>query len=409
MNSAKILLVGGDADIEATLLKPFEDAHRAVDIVHVQEADDALHDLVVGGFQLGLIVDRPKEPTFTVEICTDAREAGVRVPIIVLMQKSDLVVEQAILEAGGYVTLATEGPQNTMLRNLVNLTVDLRKTEETLRKSNDRLMMEMRTLQDERDRAEALSSEYVELMENYAHAKEELEKINQEKNKFFSIIAHDLRSPFTGLIGFSALLKDGAETYPPEKIKKFAGHIHKSSTSIFKLLENLLEWSRLQMNRVSVSPVSLALGETTEQVFNVLHSVAAEKGIELSESGTPPIVFADPPMVEAVIRNLINNAIKFTPPGGTIKVQYDSDKASNTATIRVIDSGVGMDAETAAKLFKITENVSTRGTEGEEGTGLGLLLCAELVNRNKGKITVESTKGEGSTFAFTLPLKGPEA
>jgi len=409
MDSAKILLVGGDAHVEALLLKPFEDAHRAVDIVHVQEADDALHDLVVGGFQLSLIVDRPKEPTFAVEICTDAREAGVRVPIIVLMLKPDLVVEQAILEAGGYVTLATEGPQNTMLRNLVNLTVDLRKTEETLRKSNDRLMMEMRTLQDERDRAEALSSEYVELMENYAHAKEELEKINQEKNKFFSIIAHDLRSPFTGLIGFSALLKDGAETYPPEKIKKFAGHIHKSSTSIFKLLENLLEWSRLQMNRVSVSPVSLALGETTLQVFNVLHAVAAEKGIELSESGTPPIVFADPPMVEAVIRNLINNAIKFTPQGGTIEVQYESDEDSNTATTRIIDSGIGMDSETAAKLFDITENVSTRGTEGEEGTGLGLLLCAELVTRNKGKITVESTPGKGSTFTFTLPLKGPEA
>jgi signal transduction histidine kinase len=245
-------------------------------------------------------------------------------------------------------------------------------------------------------------------MENYALAKEELEKINQEKNKFFSIIAHDLRSPFTGLIGFSELLKNGAETYPPEKIKVFAGHIYKSSTGIFKLLENLLEWSRMQMNRVSVSPSPFHLGDTTQNAFNVLLPVAIEKNIQLCESGTAPSVYADPHMIDAVIRNLISNAIKFTPHGGTVTVRYETDEAANTATTRVTDSGVGMDAETASKLFKMTENVSTRGTDGEEGTGLGLLLCVELVTRNKGKISVESTPGEGSTFTFTLPLKAPE-
>jgi len=408
MDTARILLVGGNDLAEAALLKPFEKAARTVKIVQVHDHDDAIHDLVVGGYQLCVIYDKIDAPEYSLNICSDANEAGVRIPIIVLTSALSPAHETDLIKAGAYIATLEDGTQNAMLKNLVNLTVDLRKTEETLRKSNDRLMMEMRTLQDERDRAESMSSEYVVLMENYALAKEELEKINQEKNKFFSIIAHDLRSPFTALIGFSTLLKDGAETFPPEKVKLFANHIFRSSDNIFKLLENLLEWSRIQMDRISVEPKEISVSDASQKTFSVLMPVAAEKDIHLSEQGQPPNIFADPLMVETVIRNLINNAIKFTPHGGTISVIYGADPAQNKASISVKDTGIGMEPETADKLFKLAENVSTRGTDGEEGTGLGLLLCAELIQRNKGTISVKSTPGEGSTFTFTLPMTAPE-
>lgn len=408
MQSAKILLVGDDEQAKKVLLKPFEDAGQPIKVAHHLVIDDALQDLVIGNFQLCVVFDDEANPEFSLTICKDTREAGIRTPIIVLMKHHDAEREKNLIDAGGYITSLGDTAEKAMLKNLVHLTVDLHRTEETLRKSNDRLMMEMRTLQDERERAELRNAEYIELMENYALAMNELEKINQEKNKFFSIIAHDLRSPFTGLIGFASLLKEGAETYPTEKIKHFADHIYKSSTSIFKLLENLLEWSRLQMNRVTIVHSVFILSNVSQKTMNVLMPVAAEKEIKLIESSERFEVYADANMIDAVIRNLISNAIKFTPRGGTITLSYETDKAKNTATVHIQDTGIGMTEATVQKLFHIAENVSTSGTDGEEGTGLGLLLCAELIERNNGAITVKSEKGKGSTFSFTLPLSAPE-
>jgi len=408
MQSAKILLVGEDAQAKEILLKPFDDANQDVEIVHHQDPDEALHSLVIGNFQLCVVFDDEDHPEFALSICNDTREAGIRTPIIVLIKNHNAEREESLIEAGGYITALGDTAEKAMLKNLVHLTVDLHRTEEILRKSNDRLMMEMRTLQDERERAELLNAEYIELMENYALATDELKKINQEKNKFFSIIAHDLRSPFTGLIGFASLLKDGAENYPPDKIKHFAEHIYNSSTSIFKLLENLLEWSRLQMNRVTIVPSLFLLSDVSKKSMNVLMPVAAEKDIELQEQNSPVQAYADANMVDAVIRNLVNNAIKFTPQGGTITLSFEAHEQKNIAITHIQDSGVGMDKATAKKLFHMSENVSTRGTEGEEGTGLGLLLCAELIDRNNGTISVKSEKGKGSTFTFTLPLTAPD-
>lgn len=408
MQSAKILLVGDDEHAKKILLKPFEGSKQDVEIVHQQDSNNALHELVTGNFQLCVVFDDEINPEFALSICNDTRQAGIRTPIIVLIKNHDIEREECLIEAGGYITALGDTAEKAMLKNLVYLTVDLHRTEEVLRRSNDRLMMEMRTLQDERERAELLNAEYIELMENYALAKDELEKINQEKNKFFSIIAHDLRSPFSGLIGFAALLKDGAENYPTEKIKHFAEHIFNSSTSIFKLLENLLEWSRLQMNRVTIVPSLFLLSDVSKKSINVLMPVAAEKDITLQEQGRSVQAYADPNMIDAVIRNLVNNAIKFTPNGGTITLSFEADEQKNIAIAHIQDNGVGMDEATAQKLFHMAENVSTRGTDGEEGTGLGLLLCAELIDRNNGTISVKSEKRKGSTFTFTLPLTAPE-
>lgn len=407
MEMARILLAGGGENTEAALRRAFDQGAHAVEIVHASDADEALMALVAERFQLCLVRALDGAPDFAATICADAKEAGVRVPIVVLMDVANPDTESALLAAGALAAMPWDGSQDAMLRNLINLTLGLRQSEENLRQSNDRLVSEMRTLQDERERAEAVNVQYVELAENYALATEELEKLNQEKNKFFSIIAHDLRSPFTALLGFSGLLVERADKMDAAKIKDFATHINEAGNRVFKLLENLLEWSRLQMDRVQTEPQMFRVGDVAGKTIEVLGPVAAEKNITLTERGAAPEVYADPNMIDAVIRNLVNNAIKFTPNGGAITIAYERDEAASVARIVVIDNGIGMSADTAAKLFNIAENVSTQGTAGEAGTGLGLLLCKELVERNAGRIGVESTPGEGSTFNFTLPLRAP--
>ena len=407
MNSARILLAGGGKNTHAALMTALNDGTYEVEIVHATDADEALHAMVSQRIQLCVVRANADSPEVALSICADAKEAGLRIPIIVLMDMASRQAEEQFLKAGALSAMPWDGSQDVMLRNFVNLTLWLRKSEDNLRLSNDQLVMEMRTLQDERERAEALSSEYVELAENYALAKTELENLNQQKDKFFSIIAHDLRSPFTALLGFSSMLQDRADKLGPEKVKEFASHIHESGNRVFKLLENLLEWARLQMDRVEFEAKVVSLGEIAQKTIEVLGPVAAEKDIKLIERGTSINAFADEHMIDAVIRNLVNNAIKFTPHEGTIAIVYEADESEGVARISVMDTGVGMNAETTQKLFKLSENVTTKGTDGEGGTGLGLLLCYELVNRNQGTISVESEQGTGSTFTVTLPLNAP--
>lgn len=408
MGSARILLAGGGIETEHALLEAFNEDGFSIDLVHSGDAEETLTALVSSKFQLCVVRAISDQPEFPLAVCAGAKESGVRIPIVVLMDIASRRAENTFLKAGALAALPWDGSQDAMLRNFVHLTVVLRKSEDNLRKTNDHLVQEMRTIQDERERAEAMNIQYVELAENYAIAKDELEKLNQEKNKFFSIIAHDLRSPFTALLGFTSLLEQRAAVLPPEKIKDYVHTINDSANRVFKLLENLLEWARLQMDRIEYTPQFFALNEIVANSLDILGPVARDKGIALSESGESPTAFADSQTIDTVIRNLISNAIKFTPRGGTITVKY-AHTADHLAQVSIIDSGVGMDVKTADAIFHLSANVTTKGTDGEKGTGLGLLLCKELVERNQGKLSIKSEPGAGSTFSFTLPMTAPAA
>lgn len=407
MGSARILLTGGGKETESALRKAFENDGFTITLDHTNTLDDTLTALVSLPFQLCIVRCFADNPEEALAICEGSKEAGVRIPIVVLMDLVSRHTEKEFLEAGALAAMPWDGSQDAMLRNMVRLTVTLRSTEENLRASNDRLVQEMLTIQDERERAESMNTQYVELAENYALAKEELEKLNQEKNKFFSIIAHDLRSPFTSLLGFTALLEQRVSQLSPEKIKEYAETINASATRVFKLLENLLEWSRLQMDRIEFVPDIIKMSEATGKTLEVLGPVAAEKNITLSADDHAPNAYADPYMVDAVIRNLVSNAIKFTPEGGTITIRYDVTQMGHART-NITDTGLGMSKETVKKLFNLADNVTTVGTDGEKGTGLGLLLCKELVERNNGQLFVKSELGKGSTFSFTLPMQAPD-
>jgi signal transduction histidine kinase len=229
-----------------------------------------------------------------------------------------------------------------------------------------------------------------------------LQTINAEKDKFFSILAHDLRGPLSAFVAATQIITEEIQTMDMEEIKEITLSMKTSANNIFSLLENLLEWSRLRRGTMEFVPEKLNLNEKIEACIDVLSESARKKRIELTFSIPGEIeVFADNHMFDTVIRNLVSNAIKFTPPGGKINVTagYNND---HSIEIKISDSGIGMTPELKNKLFLINEKTSRQGTEGEMSTGLGLLLCKEFIEKHDGKIWVESEVGKGSTFSFTM-------
>lgn len=235
-----------------------------------------------------------------------------------------------------------------------------------------------------------------------AHA--DLARSNAEKDRFFSIIAHDLKSPFNALLGFSEVLLARAPAMPPQQVLEYVQIIHDSGKAAYELLENLLEWSRLQLGRMEIRPEPVALARLADRVTTLHRLAAEEKGITLRHRVEGLHVLADPAVVDTILRNLVGNAVKFTEPGGTVTITAEPAPGDAGRTVvTVTDTGVGMSAAKVADLFHIDRPVSTTGTRGEKGTGLGLVLCAELAAKSGGRITVDSTPGAGTRFHLVLP------
>ena len=215
-------------------------------------------------------------------------------------------------------------------------------------------------------------------------------------------MAHDLRNPFHTVMGFSELLLLDLERFPLEKTKKYLGLIHSTSQKGNDLLENLLQWSRTETGKISFEPENLNLYSVAENTINLLDVLAQRKSIKIiQEIDTAITVLADENMLKTILRNLISNAIKFTNAEGTVTL--NSIERNSQVEIQVSDSGIGIIPENIPYIFSIEKNISTPGTKGEKGTGLGLMLCKELIEKQGGKIWVESEAGKGTTFKFTLP------
>lgn len=235
-------------------------------------------------------------------------------------------------------------------------------------------------------------------------SEQELRVLNASKNKFFSIIAHDLKNPLHTVLGYSSLLYKNYDKFKETERRKFASDIFQSTNNISRLLQNLLEWSRSQTGVLNFSPDVFEYQRVLDNALSVLRLLAEQKSIQIKTGHDPELkLFADPLMIETVLRNLINNAIKFTPDGGHIEVS--AKEADGQIQISVTDTGVGISEEESQNLFRIDSKVKRKGTNNEDGTGLGLILCHEFVNKHQGKIWVESTPGKGSEFTFTIPAK----
>lgn len=231
----------------------------------------------------------------------------------------------------------------------------------------------------------------------------ELEELNAEKDKFFSIISHDLRSPFQGLLGISNIIKEEYDNLSHDEVKLFINNLYNSAKNLFNLIENLLQWSRIQRGKLDLKPSTIELYEEVLYIINLLQQNAANKNIKLTNTISQNIfVESDINVLTSTLQNLISNAIKFTKNGGEIKIS--SEMLDEFIQVTVMDNGVGISEENLQKLFRVDSQVSTLGTEREAGTGLGLVICKELIERQGGKIWVKSKLGEGSAFSFTLPV-----
>ena len=229
-----------------------------------------------------------------------------------------------------------------------------------------------------------------------------LETMNAEKDKFFSIIAHDLRSPLSAFVAATQILTEEVQTMDTQEIKKIVLNMKSSATNIYTLLENLLEWSRLRRGGHDFVPEKLNLNEKINDCIDVLSESARKKEIQIIISISSELeIYADNHMFDTIIRNLVSNAIKFTGSGGKVIVEARV-REDQSIEIKISDTGIGMSNELKSKLFKISERTNRPGTNGEPSTGLGLLLCKEFIEKHNGKIWAESEPGIGSTFYFTL-------
>lgn len=292
---------------------------------------------------------------------------------------------------------------------------DLKEIEKELRKKTDDLL-NMNTLIEERqkhieEQAEKLTEQKGQLLErtkSLEDANQKLNKLNDQlkelnstKDRLFSIIAHDLKNPFSTILGFSKLLDIKYDRLTKEKKLKYAHAIYNSSKNIYNLLENLLQWARVQSNRIAFEPTTFNLKQLVEQNVSLLKENITKKNMTVEYKSTDYYdVYADLNMINTIIRNLLSNSIKFTPENG--KIMISCSKNDNIVEFSITDNGIGMSKEEMDKLFRIDVHFSKSRSVGEEGSGIGLMLCKDLVERNWGKIWVESELNKGSTFHFTL-------
>lgn len=262
--------------------------------------------------------------------------------------------------------------------------------------NRNRIKKEITNLLQEKNRElEAANKKLVESEHN-------LKDLNATKDKFFSIIGHDLRNPLNALIGFSELIAANSREFSKEDIHRYSVIINESAKNIHQLIENLLNWSRAQTGNIDFSPAHIPLSDFVSEIHKVLKINADNKNIRIDIDIPETIkVFADKNLLSTILRNLISNAVKFTTEGGKVFITAEEDNGK--ILVSVTDTGIGMNQEQVDSLFTLGTSKSTPGTTKEQGTGLGLILCKEFIEMHDGEIWAESEQGKGSTFKFTIP------
>ena len=245
-----------------------------------------------------------------------------------------------------------------------------------------------------------IKKQNIELEENNV----KLEELTNTKNMFLSIISHDLRSPFNSLLGLTELLILNRDKVNDPETIRLLNSIHESAEQAYKLVLNLLEWSRLQSERLEYSPERVNLSKLVKNNIDLIRIQAKNKSIDINfDKGVSScLVYADKNMINTVVRNFISNALKYTRRGGKININCNCNETE--CEVSVEDNGIGMTEKMLQQLLNTDNKITTKGTAGELGTGLRLMLCKELVSRNKGRITAKSELGKGSTFTLHLPL-----
>lgn len=310
------------------------------------------------------------------------------IPVIFLTAKSDVtdVVNGFRLGAVDFITKPFRS-EEVLVR--IKTQLSLKQALKDLKQKNETLLKLNQQIENSRLKLEQQA--------------EQLENLDAQKNRFFSILAHDLRNPFSGFVGMTKILAESRQDMEESEQDEFIQILDQTAVKVNKLLENLLKWSQLQMGSLEYHKTQFSIHEIATECIDLKQEVADQKNIlVINEIDPRCIVNADEQMTTTILRNLLSNAIKFTKKEGIIKI--DSIRLSDgKLQISVRDNGIGMTKEMVAKLFQLNEKVSRPGTEGEESTGLGLLLCKALAEKQGGELWAASEEGEGSVFSFTLP------
>lgn len=255
--------------------------------------------------------------------------------------------------------------------------------------------------------AEVRNRHLNEVNDKLTRSEDELKSVVRLRDRFLSIVAHDLRSPFTGLMGLSEVLMRDGNGFSKEEVKNYAGEIHESSNSLLSLTDNLLSWAMNQSGEIKVNPSNVEVKDSIDKVFKVLQVNTMHKSLQLvNEVEEGVFVYADPSMFSIIVRNLVCNAMKFSHPSGTITVK--SEVSGERIKLSVIDEGIGISASKIRVIFSFEKNLSSQGTAEETGSGLGLVVCKEFVEKNGGDIEIESKVGKGTTVNVYLPIEKSE-
>ena len=370
-------------------------------VVYADNCFVALKDQTSGLFSFPYFVDKVDTtpiPTSMGKSCSDYVFRTVK-PLLLNQKKFDRLVEQGEVELIGSNSPSWIGIPLQTPSKVIGVLVLQHYEKENVYSENDLKFLVSIGNQI------AIAIERKKAEEEISFKNEQLQLINAEKDKFFSIIAHDLRGPLSAFVDATQILTEEIQNMDLEEIKDITMSMKTSASNIYGLLENLLEWSRLRRGAMDFVPENLNLKKKIEASIDVLSESARKKRIGLTISVPGELeIRADIHMFDTIIRNLISNAIKFTISGGKVIVtaNYNGD---HYVVVKISDSGIGMTPELKNKLFQIDEKTSRPGTEGETSTGLGLLLCKEFIEKHGGKIWVESSVGQGSTFSFSLPLE----
>lgn len=380
-NRIRLLLIDDDEDsyiLTRDLLREFTEQKYTLDWVATYESG-----LEAMGRQrhAAYLVDYRLGARTGLELIREAYNLDCNAPMILLTGMESHTVDISAMHAGASDYLVKGEITARMLERSIRYAIGHHRDLEALRQS---------ALELQRLNVQLRASE------------NELQEINASKDKFFSIIAHDLRSPFVSLLGYTELLNDSIGEMSQAEIRESVTNLHSAGKTLFRLLENLLSWSRIQTGRLVLRPTIVDAFDLAHQVTSLFSGNAMQKEVVLRNTISPELyAFADPQLASTVLENLVSNAIKFTPRGCSVTIS--ARELEDFIEIEVRDTGVGISEKDISKLFQIDGHHSTYGTEKEEGTGLGLVLCDELLVKSGGSISVSSELGKGSAFRFTLP------
>jgi PAS domain S-box-containing protein len=368
-------------------------------VVYAENIFVALYDPKTGLFSFPYFFDKfdqTPEPTSMGKSCTNYVFRTVE-PLLLTQEIFDRLIEQNEVELVGSPSPSWIGiPLQTPSKVIGSLVLQHYEKENVYSESDVKFLSSI-------GGQIAISIERKKSEEEIIVKNELLQSANAEKDKFFSILAHDLRGPLSAFVSATQILTEQIQIMEKEEIVDISMSMKSSATNIYTLLENLLEWSRLRRGGMDFIPQKFSLNEKIGNCIDVLSESAREKRIEILISIPSELwIIADNHMFDTVIRNLVSNAIKFTPSGGKVTIKANK-RSDNSVEIKIIDSGIGMSAELKDKLFRINEKTSRPGTEGEASSGLGLLLCKEFIEKHGGRISAESETGKGSTFSFIIP------